>query len=1012
VKRLSQAEQAERRRLGLCYNCDERYTRGHNRVCRRIFFIAGVELSDADDAADRDAEAPVFSLRAVAEVLDADTMQIVATLGSTSLVALLDTGSTHSFISEDVAHRSGLSVCQRARLTAMVANGESVPCAGVIRAAPLDVDGETFPADLFVMPLASYDVVLGTKWLGTLGPIFWDLASRQMWFLHHGRTLRWTGVPVENPPVRQATIAGASLLDELLEAFVSLFAEPTGLPPKRAHDHRIVLKPNTAPVAVRPYRYPAAHKDELERHCAAMLAQGIIRRSDSPFSSPVILVRKPDRSWRFCVDYRALNALTVKDAFPIPVVDELLDELHGAKFFTKLDLRSGYHQVLMRPEDVHKTAFRTHDGLYEFLVMAFGLCNAPATFQALMNEVLRPFLRRFVLVFFDDILIYSKSWADHLRHLRAVFTELRRHQLFIKRSKCSFAASSVAYLGHVISADGVAMDPAKVQAIIDWPLPRSARAVRGFLGLAGYYCKFVHNYGTIAAPLTALLKKDGFAWDEAAAEAFAVLKSAVTTAPVLAMPDFSKTFTVECDASSHGFGAVLVQEGHPIAFFSRPVAPRHRALAAYERELIGLVQAVRHWRPYLWGRRFIVKTDHYSLKFLLDQRLATIPQHHWVGKLLGFDFSVEYRSGATNVVADALSRRDTAEGDEGVLLAVSAPRFDFLERLRHAQATDPALVAIHAEVCAGTRAAPWSVADGMLAFDNRLYIPPASPLLHEILAAVHNDGHKGVHRTLHRLRRDFHFPNMRRLVQDFVRACSTCQRYKSEHLHPAGLLQPLPVPSIVWADIGLDFVEALPRVHGKTVILSVVDRFSKYAHFIPLAHPYTAESVAQAFFTDIVRLHGIPQSIVSDRDPVFTSAFWRELMRLMGTKLLMSSAFHPQTDGQTEAANRVIIMYLRCFTGDRPRQWIRWLPWAEYIYNTAYQSSLRDTPFRVVYGRDPPSICSYEPGDTRVAAVAQEMEAREAFLADVRYRLEQAQKVQKQHYDQQHRQVTFEVGDW
>jgi hypothetical protein len=200
VKRLSQAEQAERRRLGLCYNCDERYTRGHNRVCRRIFFIAGVELSDADDAVDRDAEAPVFSLRAVAGVLDADTMQIVATLGSTSLVALLDTGSTHSFISEDVAHRSGLSVCQRARLTAMVANGESVPCAGVIRAAPLDVDGETFPADLFVMPLASYDVVLGTKWLGTLGPIFWDLASRQMWFLHHGRTLRWTGVPVENPP--------------------------------------------------------------------------------------------------------------------------------------------------------------------------------------------------------------------------------------------------------------------------------------------------------------------------------------------------------------------------------------------------------------------------------------------------------------------------------------------------------------------------------------------------------------------------------------------------------------------------------------------------------------------------------------------------------------------------------------------------------------------------------------------------------------------------------------------
>jgi hypothetical protein len=269
-------------------------------------------------------------------------------------------------------------------------------------------------------------------------------------------------VAARRTPRLDSITAPEALLEELLTTFDGLFAEPSGLPPPRARDHNIVLKLGTLPVAVRPYRYPAAHKDELERQCAAMIAQGIVRRSDSVFSSPVLLVKKPDGSWRFCVDYRALNALTIKDAFPIPVVDELLDELHGACFFTKLDLRSGYHQVRMRPIDVHKTA---HDGLYEFLVMAFGLCNAPATFQAMMNDVLRPFLCRFVLVFFDDILIYNRTWADHLPYLRAVFGALQQHQLFVKRSKCAFAASSIAYLGHVGSAAGVAMDPAKVQAV-------------------------------------------------------------------------------------------------------------------------------------------------------------------------------------------------------------------------------------------------------------------------------------------------------------------------------------------------------------------------------------------------------------------------------------------------------------------------------------------------------------------------------------------------------------------
>jgi hypothetical protein len=321
-------------------------------------------------------------------------------------------------------------------------------------------------------------------------------------------------------------------------------------------------------------------------------------------------------------------------------------------------------------------------------------------------------------------------------------------------------------------------------------------------------------------------------------------------------------------------------------------------------------------------------------------------------------------------------------------------------------------VALKDELAAGLRGAPWAIVDGLLTYDGRIFVPSVSPLLQEILAVVHGDGHEGIQRTLHRLRWDFHFPDMRRVVQEFVQACSTCQRNKLEHLLPAGLLLPLPVPTNVWSDISRDFIEALPWMHDKSVILTVVDRFSKYAHFIPLAHPYSTEIVAQAFFSNIVRLHGMLESIVSDHDAVFTSTFWQELMRLMGAKLHMSSAFHPQSDGQTDAANKVIAMYLRCFTRDQSREWLKWLPWVEYTYNTVYQSSLHDTHFHVVYGRHPSFIRSYEAGDTRVVAVAKTMVERAVFLEDVRHRLEQAQAVQKRFYDNKHRAVVYNVGDW
>ncbi|CAN6308396.1 unnamed protein product [Urochloa humidicola] len=1007
--RLSPEEMEQRRLEGRCFNCPEKFTPGHHKQCS----MKGIYLMEMDSDGEveiGDEEDIQISSHAITGVKTGGTIQLATSFAGSTLHALVDSGSTHCFLAEETAARLGLVPTPRPGLTVGVANGERVPSSGICPAAKFTIGSEHFISDVYIIPLAGYEMILGCQWLRTLGPILWNFDNLTMSFWRINHRVKWRGVGA-NPSPGLAATAARDLLSLLLEEFRDVFLEPDSLPPPRQLDHRILLVQNAEPVVVRPYRYPQLLKDEIEKQCDDMLRRGVIRASTSAFSSPVLLVRKKDGTWRFCVDYRALNAKTVRDVFPIPVVDELLDELKNAKFFTKLDLRSGYHQVRMHPADIAKTAFRTHHGHFEFLVMPFGLTNAPSTFQALMNEVLRPYLRRFVLVFFDDILIYSSTWTEHLQHIRTVLTVLREHELYLKQSKCVFGETTVAYLGHVISNGGVAMDPSKIDAVNTWPVPRTLRALRGFLGLTGYYRKFITNYGVIAAPLTALLKKEAFRWSEDATTTFNNLKAALTTGPVLQLPDFTKEFIVDCDASGSGFGAVLHQGQGPIAFFSKTVAPQHAKLAAYERELIGLVQAVRHWRPYLWTRTFSIRTDHCSLKYLLDQRLSTIPQHTWVSKLFGYSFRVEYRPCKLNTVADALSRRDE-DATAAQAFAISKPEFHLFEEFRQEATTLDDIITKRREIEDGTAGAAWTLVDGFVMYRGRIFMPETSRLWPLVLETAHGAGHEGVQKTLHRLRSSFYNPHANRLVRDYVKSCTTCQRNKSEHLHPAGLLQPLDVPSTVWADIAMDFVEGFPRVGGKSVVLTVVDRFSKYAHFIALGHPYTAMSVARAFFDQIVRLHGLPCSIVSDRDPVFTSTFWTELFTLAGVKLRLSSAFRPQTDGQSEVTNRILGVYLRCLAGDRPKSWLRWLPWAEYCYNSSYQTALQATPFQVVYGREPPTMISYQPGVARVVALDRQLRDRDEFLADIKQRLLQAQGIMKEAHDKDHREVEFAVGEW
>ncbi|KAF5476973.1 hypothetical protein F2P56_003657 [Juglans regia] len=611
IKKIFSTAWDEKRKKGLCYHCDEKWNPNHNCKKSKVYLLQGIEEVEAIEEGEEEialiAELPMerdskqkgvivepeISLNAITGTPSSKTMRLMGWIGSIQVVLLVDSGSTYSFMDPSIARAAKLSVDKSKKIAVKVANGQMVQGLGHCSKVKTKIQGIQFNPSYYVLPLGGCDVVLGVDWLESLGDIVWSFVELSMKFVYLGRKVELLGLRLDGLTIEKGGKAMSAsmykgkglflqlLLEEdmektadlkedvqqVLTKFPQVFEVPRGLPPSRPQDHRIPLKEGTQPMTARPYRYPHYQKSEIEKIVVELLESGVIRPSTSPFSSPVLLVRKADGSWRMCVDYRALNQVTIKDKFPIPVIDELLDELYGLVVFSKLDLRSGYHQIRVVPEDVEKTAFRTHEGHYEFLVMPFGLTNAPSTFQGLMNEMFRPYLRRFVLVFFDDILIYSKCWTDHKKHLEVVLEVLKKNQLYAKLSKCQFGVTEVDYLGHVINEKGVMADSRKVAAMLEWPVSLNVKSLRGFLGLTGYYRKFIKGYGTIAAPLTDLLKKHAFVWNDGAMKAFNELKLAMTQPPVLRLPDFSKPFTIECDASGRGMGAVLLQAGQPLAYW-------------------------------------------------------------------------------------------------------------------------------------------------------------------------------------------------------------------------------------------------------------------------------------------------------------------------------------------------------------------------------------------------------------------------------------------------------------
>ncbi|XP_057438204.1 transposon Tf2-1 polyprotein isoform X3 [Lotus japonicus] len=580
-------------------------------------------------------------------------------------------------------------------------------------------------------------------------------------------------------------------------------------------------------------------------------------------------------------------------------------------------------------------------------------------------------------------------------------------------SKCRFGCRQVDYLGHLISGDGVAVDPDKVQCIEAWPEPKNVKGVRGFLGLTGYYREFIKDYGKVAKPLTELTKKDNFWWGPEAQQAFTLLKSVMTTSPVLALPDFNLPFEVECDAAGRGIGAVLMQQRRPIAYFSKALSAGNLAKSVYEKELMALVLCIQHWRHYLLGRVFIVYTDHKSLKHFLQQRVSSPDQQCWLAKLLGYQFEVKYKSGLENKAADALSR---CFDDVELHSLISFPLWQDRKKLLDELAHDSYIQNLTVEVQKDPHSKPGFVLQqGVLLYQGRLVLSPQSPSIPWLLAEFHGSptgGHSGFYRTYRRLAESLYWVGMQKRVRDFVRECDVCQRQKYSATTPGGLLRPLPIPNAVWEDISLDFITGLPKSKGYEAILVVVDRLSKYSHFILLKHPYTAKSIAEIFAKEIVRLHGIPSSVVSDRDPIFVSHFWSELFKLQGTTLKMSSAYHPETDGQTEVTNRCLESYLRCFASDHPKTWSYWVPWAEFWYNSTFHTSIGQTPFEVVYGRKAPPLVRFLSNETKVAAVALDLSERDEAIKQLREHLKKAQEQMASYANKKRRDLNFEVGEW
>ncbi|KAD5960858.1 hypothetical protein E3N88_12330 [Mikania micrantha] len=610
------------------------------------------------------------------------------------------------------------------------------------------------------MQMGDFDIILGMDWL-TRHHVTIDCHSRRVVFgdFHHP-DLVYQGIQPHKSLKIISTLKAQKLISHGCVGFLasiidtsvgeaSIDSHPVvceypdvfpdelpGLPPDREIEFSIDLIPGAQPISKAPYRMAPLELKELKEQLQELLELGFIRPSVSPWGAPVLFVKKKDGSMRLCIDYRELNKITIRNRYPLPRIDDLFDQLQGAKFFSKIDLRSGYHQLKIREEDVSKSAFRTRYGHYEFLVMPFGLTNAPAVFMDLMNRVFHEFLDKFVIVFIDDILVYSKSKEDHEEHLRKVLETLRQKKLYAKFSKCEFWLNQVAFLGHVVSAEGIMMDPAKIEAITKWPRPTSATEVRSFLGVK-------------------------YSWNEEREKSFEELKKRLVSAPILTLPCGSGGYQIYSDASKKGLGCVLMQHGKVIAYASRQLKPYEVNYPTHDLELAAVVFALKIWRHYLYGETCDIFTDHKSLKYIFTQKELNMRQRRWLELLKDYDANIQYHPGKANVVADALSRKNFGAvscfqiqpriisdldkmgvgihiGKSDGYLAKLQIKPDLISRIKEAQKDDGELWAILENMKVGKQSEFHVDEQGVIWCGKRLCVPDDSALREALLAEAHS----------------------------------------------------------------------------------------------------------------------------------------------------------------------------------------------------------------------------------------------------------------------------------